>query len=182
MLRTKIHKFFTNGFVAAAILLIALTIFSFLCSFGVGYGPIARRSWWVAFDRGHVVIDRISEYWIVGWSSSVRPAGEALRFVKEAESIPEVPYTRYRIMPRFLYQSDGISLKLSVPIWPAAILMGGVAAWLYVHNRRRDLMQVGHCPKCSCDLHGQAPSDKCPQCGTPIPAPSAEISPEKTES
>jgi len=51
-----------------------------------------------------------------------------------------------------------------VPIWPAALLAGAFAAWLWSSNRRD---RPGACAGCGYDLTGNV-SGRCPECGGPV--------------
>ena len=71
-----------------------------------------------------------------------------------------------------LYNSKWMSRTgLMFPLWPLSLLSG---IWLALLFRRwimsRRIAIAGLCPTCSYDLRAHKPGDKCPECGTPIPA------------
>jgi hypothetical protein len=58
---------------------------------------------------------------------------------------------------------------LFVPMWFPALAFGlAPAIWCARRNRRRNGTEPGLCPTCAYDL--RASKDRCPECGTAIPA------------
>jgi hypothetical protein len=159
------------------IFVITVTALTFLRSFSIGYGPIARRFWMAQFDRGHLIVNNTAEGPDRGWYFAHHPPGEALSFIRESENIPEgqVGYTRYSIWPGFLYQSDPLTMNLSLPMWLVAVVMGAIVGRIYLYRRKQDRTRNALCPNCAYDLRAHTAGDKCPECGTPVSTPPAMV-------
>lgn len=65
---------------------------------------------------------------------------------------------------------DGLrDSAIYIPIWTLVALAAAPTAWLWRRDRRR---KPGLCEKCGYDLRG-AEHAVCPECGSPLPRPSA---------
>ncbi len=66
------------------------------------------------------------------------------------------------------------AFELFIPYWILALLPAMAIGILLLKGRHRRLPAPGAilCSTCSYDLRAHSPGQKCPECGTPIPAPS----------
>jgi hypothetical protein len=95
-------------------------------------------------------------------------------YLLEVGSIPErpaVPGTKFSF-------GGGAAFHLGILIPPLCVFP---AIWaIRVMRRRRDAA-AGLCPNCFYDLRAHKPGDKCPECGTPVPArPDTRVSGAQT--
>jgi hypothetical protein len=62
------------------------------------------------------------------------------------------------------------TISISLPDWIVVIFTCAIPVWWLIGARKRKREQTtpGLCPQCGYDLRGSA--DRCPECGTPIPA------------
>lgn len=69
------------------------------------------------------------------------------------------------------FSIGGMTYQILVPIW-VLVLASGVFPFVRAvrWKRKRVAGRTGHCVKCGYDL--RASNDRCPECGTPIPAKS----------
>lgn len=66
--------------------------------------------------------------------------------------------------------------SVTAPLWFLVFLFSILpACWLTRTVRRLRRKRAGHCPKCNYDL--RASTDRCPECGTPIPPPPSPPNP-----
>jgi len=56
------------------------------------------------------------------------------------------------------------------PYWVCIPMLLGFPLLILIRRRLSKAFREGLCPKCGYDLRAHAPGDKCPECGTPIPA------------
>ena len=66
-----------------------------------------------------------------------------------------------------------------IPGWALMVLSALAALGIGVWQHRKRTIAGNVCVACGYDLRAHRPGDKCPECGTPVPAPSATISPDQ---
>ena len=61
--------------------------------------------------------------------------------------------------------------SVSLPVWAALMLTAVLPGWWVYRRIRPKILPTGLCPTCRYDLRAHQPGQKCPECGTLIPAP-----------
>lgn len=83
-----------------------------------------------------------------------------------------VPGYRSPGMPVMTGSIQYISIQydlIGIPLWAAFVLLAFLPAlWVYRQSRNRRRGSAGCCQSCGYDL--RASTDRCPECGTPIPS------------
>ena len=84
-------------------------------------------------------------------------------------AIPRDAWSRAGFQHRVIRLPDGAGQLFAVPYW-FWVAAGAVlpSVWVIRHRRSSGRRAAGCCPACGYDL--RATPDRCPECGTPVPA------------
>lgn len=120
-----------------------------------------------AFERAYREIGRGTNLRWRSWEHGARVAGAVLGFGAEHITIPQAARQGGAVDDR----------RWSMPVaLPIALLCVSPALWFLRTHRRERRSRLGLCLCCGYDL--RASKDRCPECGTAIPAQTASSSGE----
>jgi len=151
----------------------------------VSWGLLTQRSWFIMHASGSVCICRDWLRSSYGGQPGVPP--DSTKFYRQRTvAMPGIGDAHGMILAalgfrfRLIDDIDYQFYEVVVPYWALVLTTGSLSAVLFRHlylsRRRQKWAAEGRCAACGYDLRAHQPGQRCPECGTPIPAPATSQS------